>query len=127
MRRFMVLAFLLVTVAAFVHRYSIAGQPREIAAPLDIKPEKNNEVCMVTNKVPGKPMIPVDIDGKTYYGCCKICINSLRAERSIRFAKDPVTGREVDKASSFIISGPGSSAMYFESKDTALKYLSRKR
>ncbi len=80
-------------------------------------------VCMVTDKVMGKPQIPVVVEGKTYYGCCKNCVGKLKGNPSIRYAKDPVTGVMVDKSKAFILEGPAGDAIYFESALTAGKFV----
>lgn len=93
------------------------------AAKSGVRFEKRSDVCMVTDMVPGdRPMLPVEVDGRTYYGCCPVCVRRLKAERAVRYAVDPVTGREVDKAAAFIIAGPERRALYFESEATAKKY-----
>ena len=79
-------------------------------------------VCMVNDAVMGKAQIPVKHDGKTYYGCCEGCVEKIKTMRSARYAADPVTGREVDKAKAVILEGPAGEALYFESLDTAGKY-----
>lgn len=84
-------------------------------------------VCMVNDNIIGKPQIPVEVNGKTYYGCCPGCVTTLKSKREVRYARDPVTGREVDKAEAFILPGPKGRALYFESAETANKYLSRLR
>ncbi len=83
---------------------------------------KHLEVCMVTDRVFGKPQIPVTFDGKTYYGCCQGCVSKIKNNRAVRYSTDPVTGREVDKATAYILEGPGGEALYFESAETAKKY-----
>jgi len=80
-------------------------------------------VCMVTDKVMGKPQIPVVVEGKTYYGCCKNCVGTLKNDTSVRYAKDPVTGAMVDKSKAFILEGPAGDALYFESALTAGKFV----
>ncbi len=80
-------------------------------------------VCMVTDKVMGRPQIPVVVGGKTYYGCCKNCVGKLKGNPAIRYAKDPVTGAQVDKARAFIMEGPNGDALYFESALTARRFV----
>jgi len=80
-------------------------------------------VCMVTDKVMGKPQIPVDVGGKTYYGCCKNCVGKLKGNPSIRNAKDPVSGKIVDKSGAFIVEGAQGEAIYFESALTADNFI----
>lgn len=80
------------------------------------------QVCMVNDRVMGKPQIPVEYDGKTYYGCCQGCVKRIKNDRAIRYSTDPVTGAEVDKAGAYIVEAPGGEALYFESAETASKY-----
>ena len=87
-----------------------------------VMPVKSNEVCMVTDRVMGRPQIPVEVDGKVYYGCCQGCKRRLKNDVNLRFATDPLTGRRVDKAKAVIIEGTRGEALYFESIDTAMRY-----
>jgi YHS domain-containing protein len=80
------------------------------------------EVCMVNDRVMGKPQIPVEYEDKTYYGCCQGCVNRIKNDRAIRYSSDPVTGGEVDKATAYIVEGHGGEALYFESVQTAKQY-----
>ncbi len=80
-------------------------------------------VCMVNDNVMGKPQIPIIVEGKTYYGCCKNCVKTLNEDTAIRAAKDPYTGKTVDKSEAFIIEGPGGEALYFESDLTAGEFV----
>lgn len=81
-----------------------------------------NMVCMINNTVMGKPQIPVAFEGKTYYGCCEGCASKLKKSQAARTAKDPVTGKNVDKATAYITKAPDGSAVYFESADTAKRF-----
>ncbi len=90
------------------------------APPATISPDM---VCMVNDTVMDRKQIPVKVDGRTYYGCCNGCVAAIKNDPSVRFAKDPVTGRKVDKSKAVIISGPRGTALYFESMKTAEKYL----
>src|SRR3990170_6550898 len=73
-----------------------------------------SHVCMVNNMDMGKPQIPVKVGDQTYYGCCKMCEGILKKDRSARFAKDPVSGKEVDKAKAVIGAKPNGEVLYFE-------------
>jgi len=77
-----------------------------------------SHVCMVNNMDMGKPQIPVKVGDQTYYGCCKMCEGILKKDRSARFAKDPVSGKEVDKAKAVIGAKPNGEVLYFESEET---------
>ena len=92
------------------------------AIEMDFKSVVPSEVCMVNDKVFGRQQIPVEFEGKTYYGCCQGCVGRIKNDSTVRYSKDPVTGHEVDKALAFIIEGAEGEALYFESKETAQKY-----
>lgn len=83
-------------------------------------------VCMVNDAVMGRAQIPVKYEGKTYYGCCDGCVSTIKTDRAARYAKDPVTGKEVDKAKAVILEGENGAALYFESLDTASRYKAAK-
>lgn len=88
-----------------------------------------NTVCFVNNKYMGdKPQIPVEVDGKTYYGCCAGCVAALKNSKEARYAKDPLTGEEVDKATAYIVLKPGGAGevWYFASQKNYEKYLKKK-
>lgn len=83
-------------------------------------------VCMVNNEVTGKPQIPVKVGNQTYYGCCETCAGTLKKDRKARFAVDPVSGKEVDKAKAVIGAKPNGEVLYFESEKTFRAYSSTK-
>lgn len=84
--------------------------------------EDRSQVCMVNDKVLGRPQLPVVVEGKTYYGCCAGCVGRLNNDRKTRIAADPVTGLEVDKSEAVILQGERGEALYFESEETARRY-----
>lgn len=109
--------------ALFLGQAAVSNAATEGAEPASIKPADHSAVCMVTNMAPGdRRMFPVEVEGKTYYGCCPVCVKRLKTERTVRYATDPVTGREVDKSSAFIVAGPDRKAIYFESAETAGRF-----
>ena len=71
---------------------------------------------MLKNRTVGKPFIHVQVEGKTYYGCCEMCTGTLQKSRMDRFAIDPVTGKTVDKSKAIIGSLPDGEILYFESE-----------
>jgi YHS domain-containing protein len=82
-------------------------------------------VCMVNNAFMGRKQIPVEFENKTYYGCCEMCVAKIQNNREARYATDPVTGKEVDKAQAFIVLKPGTQngdVLYFESEETHKRY-----
>ena len=70
-------------------------------------------VCMVNNTYMGKAQIPVEVDGKTYFGCCPMCKERLANEPETRTAIDPVTGETVDKATAVIAKDADGNVLYF--------------
>ncbi len=78
-------------------------------------------VCMVNEMAMGKDQIPVEVDGKTYYGCCEMCKNTLAKDASKRTAVDPISGKEVDKAKAVIGAQEDGHVFYFESEENLNK------
>ncbi|HEY0370916.1 MAG TPA: hypothetical protein VGD79_02890, partial [Thermoanaerobaculia bacterium] len=69
-KKLALLVSLLITVAAFagsegVHPFGL------------LKKVEPKTVCMVNEQAMGKDQIPVEVDGKTYYGCCEMCKKAL--------------------------------------------------
>lgn len=83
-------------------------------------------VCMVNDAFMGIKQFPVPVGDKMYYGCCEQCVDKIKNNRHFRYAMDPQTGEEVDKASAFIVmkSEKDHSVYYFKSKDNYLKFQS---
>ena len=81
-------------------------------------------VCMVDNEYKDSTQLSVELDGKTYFGCCQPCIEYLQSDESIRFALDPLTKQKVNKADAFIaFKNDGSyKIQYFESEINYKKY-----
>lgn len=83
------------------------------------------KVCMVNDQVFVQDQIPVEVDGKTYYGCCIMCKDRLAQDESARTGLDPVTGSPVDKATAVIGMRPDGSVLYFESEESLAEYQER--
>lgn len=92
----------------------------------DAKPElkrvETKKVCMVNNQVFDKDQIPVTVGGKTYYGCCEMCKKALASDASKRVAIDPVSGKEVDKATAVIGADATGRVFYFENEKNLKKF-----
>jgi len=91
-------------------------------------PIKNSLICMVNNRYMGIKQIPVGVNGKTYYGCCQGCVTKLKSQRHFRYALDPFTGEEVDKANAYAVLNPNGSGtvMYFKTANHYEKYFKNK-
>jgi len=97
-------------------------------ADADVKPAgklsqvEPKTVCMVNEHAMGKDQIPVEVDGKTYYGCCEMCKKALASDPAKRTAIDPVSGNPVDKAKAVIAAQEDGRVFYFESVENLVKY-----
>ncbi len=89
-------------------------------APL--KQVESKYVCMINNQLFDKEQIPVEVDGKTYYGCCPMCKEKLEKSVQARTATDPVSGATVDKATAIIGAQADGVVHYFESEENLTKY-----
>ena len=112
------LAALMVFTAAFA--FAGSETPAPPAPPL-VKVEAS-KVCMINEHFMDKEQIPVEVDGKIYFGCCNMCKERLATDETKRFATDPVTGRKVDKAKAVIGAAGDGSVAYFESDATLEQY-----
>lgn len=113
---------LLMLLAVSAPAFATQAAPVKEASALSLQSLKHSDVCMVQNRHGIMKMIPVEIDGKMYYGCCAGCVGKLKYNSAVRFSKDPVTGKEIDKASAFIIGNRDGTVTYFESKETAEQF-----
>ncbi len=86
-----------------------------------------SRVCMVNNQFMGRPQIPVQVNGKTYYGCCAMCKARLEGDAKARTAVDPVTQTPVDKATAVIGTTSTGSTLYFASREHFDAYARRSR
>ena len=87
-----------------------------------LKPIEAKYVCMVNNTAFEKEQIAVEVDGKTYYGCCPMCEERLKKDIALRSAIDPVSGQPVDKAGAVIGADANGKIYYFESSVNLEKY-----
>jgi YHS domain-containing protein len=82
-------------------------------------------VCMVNDRDMGAPQIPVVVEGKTYYGCCKMCEKRLHEDEAVRSATDPVSHQKVDKASALLARDASGNVLYFADESTLASKIGR--
>jgi YHS domain-containing protein len=87
-----------------------------------VVPVKSENVCMVNNRAFDKEQIPIQVEGRTYYGCCEMCKKALAEQKDLRVSMDPVSGKEVDKSVAVIGALPDGTTLYFENEDNLKKY-----
>lgn len=81
------------------------------------------QVCMVNDAYMGKLQIPVPVNGKSYYGCCQMCVKTLNDNDEARTGIDPFSKQRVDKTEAFIVlMGMDGKVAYFESEENFLKF-----
>lgn len=124
-------AVLLVAAAAFVSSAcearrepsALGATPTPAVSPAAlVRVTDASQVCMVNDQFMGKAQIPVRVDGKTYYGCCEMCKEKLEKMSTARIAVDPVSGKQVDKATAVLGRDPTGTVFYFESASTFAQY-----
>jgi YHS domain-containing protein len=79
---------------------------------------ENKYVCMVNDQHYQDIQIDVPVGEKIYYGCCQGCVTTLKMDPESRTATDPITGKQVDKATAVVGALPNGSVRYFESEET---------
>lgn len=105
--------WLLASVVAIHGSPAYAGTLQQVQA---------DHVCMVNDTHFPAPQIPVPIAGKTYFGCCEMCKGRLASDAVVRTAIDPVSGKQVDKATATIGALPNGKVLYFESEKNLKSY-----
>lgn len=100
----------------------MAAPPSSPAAQALTRVTDTSQVCMVNNQYMGRAQIPVEVEGKTYFGCCEMCKGRLTNDATSRSAKDPVNGKLVDKATAVIAKRTNGDVLYFESTETFERY-----
>jgi YHS domain-containing protein len=81
------------------------------------KPVPDSVVCMVSGIVKDKAIKPIEINGKTYWGCCGNCLTQLKNNiKNVLFAKDPVSGAMISKSGALKRLNPENKkyVLYFE-------------
>lgn len=89
-----------------------------------LKPVESKFVCMINNKAFDTPQMAIEVEGKTYYGCCPMCKEMLGKDPAKRSAVDPVSGKTVDKAAAIIGADAHGMVYYFENEENLHKYAS---
>ena len=96
----------------------------EDGAPLTGRVSDRSRICMMQDSVQPKPGVAQEYDGKTYWLCCQMCVQSFTADPGkFAHATDPVTGDVVDKATAPVYAVNGKA--YFFSSETTLDQFAR--
>lgn len=109
---------------------SIAETPLAVKGSKPVKGEQvpASLVCMVNDAYMGREQLAVPFDGKIYYGCCEMCRQRIPGDRKARYATDPQTLEQVDKATAYIVLiGDKGEVTYFKNKTNYLKFREENR
>jgi YHS domain-containing protein len=90
--------------------------PQSTLADTKLIQVESKYVCMITNKLFTDKQIEVDIEGRKYYGCCDMCKGKLVSDLASRKSIDPISGKQVDKATSVIGAANNGNVYYFENE-----------
>lgn len=88
----------------------------------ELKQVDSEYVCMVTDRLFSKEQIPVEVEGKTYYGCCEMCKGRLANDPDVRKGIDPLSKNRVDKAQSVKAANSEGEIFYFENKQNLTEF-----
>lgn len=111
----LLLAILFIALSAFAGQDGV--KPTSVLTKVEPK-----TVCMINEQAMGKDQIPVEVEGKIYYGCCEMCKKALAENADKRVAIDPVSGKQVDKAKAVIASQQDGRVFYFENDANLAKH-----
>jgi YHS domain-containing protein len=83
-------------------------------------------ICMVRGDIKSKGSLPIQIEGRTYYGCCEKCLTKLEQNiDNIQYAVDPVSGQTFSKADAIVRQDPQDHkrVLFFKSDETYDQYM----
>jgi YHS domain-containing protein len=113
----------LALLATFVLLVNVSAFAQEEVQPSGkLTRVESKTVCMINEHAMGKDQIPVEVEGRTYYGCCEMCKKALTTDATKRVAVDPVTHKQVDKATAVIASQQDGRVFYFETEENLARY-----
>jgi len=87
-----------------------------------VKQVSSESVCMINKKHFDKAQTPVNVDGRTYYACCDMCVKQLQEDPNSRKDVDPVSGKTVDKSSAAVGIDKEGNVYFFENVDNLKKF-----
>jgi YHS domain-containing protein len=79
-------------------------------------------VCMVEKKRADEPQKPVMIEGRAYYACSETCAARLLEDPASRMDVDPVSGKEVDKATATVGLDKAGNVYFFENSENLKQF-----
>jgi YHS domain-containing protein len=105
---------------AFTIGSSFAAEAPAGTPPGTGRVEDKTRICMMQDSLQPKPGLAHEYQGKTYWLCCQMCVQAFQGDpEKYAFAKDPVNGSRVDKATAPAYAVEGRA--FFFSSETTLK------
>jgi YHS domain-containing protein len=107
-------------VLAFVLGVMLSVGSGVLAGEVTTQAVERAKVCMMQDQVQAKAGIPHVYQGKTYYLCCPMCVNTFDGAPE-RYSKthDPVSGKVVDKATAPVLGYRGRAYFFASDKSRA--------
>ena len=97
---------------------SFAGEAPAGTSPATGRVEDRTRICMMQDSIQPKPGLAHEYQGKTYWLCCQMCVQAFQSDpEKYAFAKDPVNGSRVDKATAPAYA-VGGRAFFFSSEQS---------
>ncbi len=122
-RRFMFKSLVLLFFTIFVSSETFAKN--DINNFIEVN--EKNKVCMVNNFY--NPMadfteFEVNVEKKSYYGCCAMCKDKLKMSSQHRIAIDPLSKEKVSKADAYIVADKTNKGKtyYFKNKTNFIRW-----
>ncbi len=103
----------LIRVSAVLMVVALVSLPL-LAASDGVKQVGAKHICFINHKRFDRTLKSVEVNGKTYYGCCNDCLAKLKDDAESRMAVDPVSGAKIDKADAVIGMDKNGNVYFFE-------------
>lgn len=121
-RRSVTLSVLASTILMSVTAFAASEEPSNTTDATALVQVEAKYVCMINDQRFSKTQIPVDVNGRTYFGCCEMCKDRLRGDESSCTGIDPVSGKKVDKATAVIGAMLDGTVYYFETVENLKRF-----
>ena len=93
-----------------------------LAASDGVKQVNSKNICFINKSRFNHNLKSVEVDGKKYYGCCPDCLAKLKDDASSRMDVDPLSGKQVDKATAVIGVDKNGKIYFFENIENLKKF-----
>ncbi len=95
------------------------------AAEAQLKPIDKSKVCMQLDEAYPTKQRSVKIGKHNYNYCCDRCKSKLLENPELRIAKDPFSGKEINKALAYTAQDSLGNVVYFENEKNFKTYVEK--